>query len=120
MINWTTLLSSVAAGLLLSACGNGEKATATSETVDPNVIAYPLDTCIVADKKLGSMGKPHEFVHKGRQFKYCCIGCDDKFQKNTDKYIKKFDDAIASNKAADGKPAESTDTTANDNSESGN
>ena len=59
MIKWTTLLSSVAAGLLLTACGDGEKAAATSEAVDPNVIAYPLDTCIVADKKLGSMGKPY-------------------------------------------------------------
>ena len=79
---------------------------ATSEAVDPNVIAYPLDTCIVADKKLGSMGKPHVFVHEGRQFKYCCEGCDDEFQANTDKYIKKFDDAVAAKKAAEAKPAE--------------
>lgn len=112
MIKWTTLLSSVAAGLLLTACGNGEKAAATSEAVDPNVIAYPLDTCIVADKKLGSMGKPHVFVHEGRQFKYCCEGCDDEFQANTDKYIKKFDDAVAAKKAA-----EATDTTANETEE---
>ena len=117
MIKWTTLLSSVAAGLLLTACGNGEKAAATSEAVDPNVIAYPLDTCIVADKKLGSMGKPHVFVHEGRQFKYCCEGCDDEFQANTDKYIKKFDDAVAAKKAAEAKPAGATDTTANETEE---
>ena len=120
MIKWTTLLSSVAAGLLLTACGDGEKAAATSEAVDPNVIAYPLDTCIVADKKLGSMGKPYVFVHEGRQFKYCCKGCDDEFQANTDKYIKKFDDAVAANKAAEAKPAEAADTTAKETDESAN
>ena len=118
MIKWTTLLSSVAAGLLLTACGDGEKAASTSEAVDPNVIAYPLDACIVADKKLGSMGKPYVFVHEGRQFKYCCKGCDDEFQANTDKYIKKFDDAVAANKAAEAKPAEAADTTANETDES--
>lgn len=109
MTNLKTILSSVAAGLLLTGCGDGEKAAATSEAVDPNVIAYPLDTCIVADKKLGSMGKPHVFVHEGRQFKYCCIGCDDEFKANTDKYIKKFDDAVASNKKA-----KAADTTASE------
>ena len=114
MNNLTAILSSVAAGLLLTGCGDGEKAAATSEAVDPNVIAYPLDTCIVADKKLGSMGKPHVFVHEGRQFKYCCIGCDDEFKANTDKYIKKFDDAVAANKKAEAKPSEAADTTASE------
>ena len=89
----TTILSGIAAGILFAGCGSGQK------TADPNVIAYPLDTCLVADKKLGSMGKPHTFVHEGRQIKYCCIGCDDEFQANTAKYLKKFDDAVAANAA---------------------
>ena len=58
------------------------------------------------------------FVHEGRQFKYCCKGCDDEFQANTDKYIKKFDDAVAANKAAEAKPAEAADTTAKETDES--
>ena len=65
------------------------------------MIAFPLDTCLVADKKLGSMGKPHTFVHEGREIKFCCAGCDDEFKANTAKYIKKFDDAVASKKAAE-------------------
>ena len=95
----TTILSGIAAGILFAGCG------------DPNVIAYPLDTCLVADKKLGSMGKPHTFVHEGREIKFCCVGCDDEFKTNTAKYIKKFDDAVASKKAAEAKPAEAASDT---------
>ena len=102
----TTILSGIAAGILFAGCGSGRKAAATSKAADPNVIAFPLDTCLVADKKLGSMGKPHTFVHEGREIKFCCAGCDDEFKANTAKYIKKFDDAVASKKAAETKPAE--------------
>ena len=101
----TTILSGIAAGILFAGCGSGQK------TADPNVIAYPLDTCLVADKKLGSMGKPHTFVHEGREIKFCCVGCDDEFKTNTAKYIKKFDDAVASKKAAETKPAEAASDT---------
>ena len=101
----TTILSGIAAGILFAGCGSGQK------TADPNVIAYPLDTCLVADKKLGSMGKPHKFVHEGREIKFCCVGCDDEFKTNTAKYIKKFDDAVASKKAAEAKPAEAASDT---------
>ena len=108
MKKWTTILSGIAAGFLFAGCGVGEKAAATSDAVDPNVIAFPLDTCLVADKKLGSMGEPHTFVHEGREIKFCCEGCDDEFKANTAKYIKKFDDAVAAKKAAEAKPADAT------------
>ena len=108
MKKWTTILSGIAAGFLFAGCGGGEKAAATSDAVDPNVIAFPLDTCLVADKKLGSMGEPHTFVHEGREIKFCCEGCDDEFKTNTAKYIKKFDDAVAAKKAAEAKPADAT------------
>ena len=108
MKKWTTILSGIAAGFLFAGCGGGEKAAATSDAADPNVIAYPLDTCLVADKKLGSMGEPHTFVHEGREIKFCCEGCDDEFKANTAKYIKKFDDAVAAKKAAEAKPADAT------------
>jgi len=96
----TTILSGIAAGILFAGCGSGQKAAATSKAADSNVIAFPLDTCLVADKKLGSMGKPHTFVHEGREIKFCCEGCDDEFNANTAKYIKKFDDAVAAKKAS--------------------
>ena len=101
----TTILSGIAAGILFAGCGSGQKAA------DPNVIASPLDTCRVADKKRGSTGKPHTFGHEGREIKFCCVGCDDEFKTNTAKYIKKFDDAVASKKAAEAKPAEAASDT---------
>ena len=93
-----TLISATA----LMSCG-GANTDANETTGTP----YPLETCLVADKKLGSMGKPHTFVHEGRQIKYCCIGCDDEFQANTAKYLKKFDDAVAANAAGNAAAAKS-------------
>ena len=108
MKKWTTILSGIAAGFLFAGCGGGEKAAATSDAVDSNVIAYPLDICLVGDKKLGSMGKPHTFVHEGREIKFGGEGCDEEFKADTAKYLKKFDDAIAAKKAAEAKPADAT------------
>jgi hypothetical protein len=107
MKNWTTILSGVAAGVLTAGCNGGDETGAGTAALDPSVTPYPLETCLVADKKLGSMGKPHEFVHEGRQIKYCCIGCDDEFKANTAKYLKKFDDAVAANTAGNAADANS-------------
>jgi len=105
MKKWTTLLSCIATGFIFAGCGGGEE-LATSAAGDPNVIAYPLETCLVGDSNLGSMGKPHAFVHEGREIKFCCEGCNDDFKADTAKYIKKFDDAVAAKKAAEAKPAD--------------
>jgi phage shock protein E len=52
--------------------------------------AYPLEVCIVAGKKLGSMGKPVTLVYKGQEVKFCCKGCIGKFKKNQEKYLVKL------------------------------
>jgi phage shock protein E len=52
--------------------------------------AYPLEVCIVAGKKLGSMGKPVTLVYKGQEVKFCCKGCIGKFKKNPEKYLVKL------------------------------
>ena len=91
------ILISFAASLLLMGCGGTGETSAIPEAADPNVIAYPLDTCLVGGKKLGSMGEPHTFVYEGRQIKFCCEGCDDEFKSDTEKYIKIFDSAVAAN-----------------------
>lgn len=54
---------------------------------------YPLDTCIVADEKLGSMGDPYVFTHEGREVKLCCKGCLKDFKKESAKYVKKMEEA---------------------------
>ena len=51
---------------------------------------YPLKVCIVAGKKLGSMGKPVTIIYKGLEIKFCCKGCIGKFKKNPEKYLAKL------------------------------
>lgn len=48
---------------------------------------YPLDTCVVSGKKLGSMGDPEVIDHNGTTVKFCCHGCEDSFAEDPRKYI---------------------------------
>lgn len=54
---------------------------------------YKLDTCLVSDEKLGEMGDPFVFVHKGQEVKLCCKSCQKDFKKATAKYMKKLEKA---------------------------
>ena len=60
---------------------------------------YPLDTCVVEDSKLDSMGKPYVFQYKGREVRFCCKGCKKGFLKNPEMYLKKIDDAAKAKQA---------------------
>ena len=51
---------------------------------------YPLDTCLVSGKKLGSMGDPYVINHEGQQIQFCCDGCEPSFKKNPAKYLAKL------------------------------
>lgn len=55
-----------------------------------STIPYPLNTCIVTNNKLGSMGKPITKVYKNQEVKFCCKPCVSKFEKNPEKYLKKI------------------------------
>jgi len=54
---------------------------------------YPLKTCVVTGKKLGSMGDPHEIVVAGRLVRLCCKGCVETLTKAPAGYIAKLDAA---------------------------
>lgn len=54
---------------------------------------YPLDTCLVSDEKLGSMGKPYVLIYEGQEIKLCCKGCEKGFKKEPAKYMKKLEAA---------------------------
>ena len=43
----------------------------SSRADEPKPKPYPLDTCLVCDMKLGSMGGPYVFVYKGQEIKVC-------------------------------------------------
>jgi hypothetical protein len=67
--------------------------------------AYPLDTCIVSDEKLGADPdmKPYVFTHGDQEFKLCCKSCKKDFDKEPGKFISKLAKADKG-KADKGKP----------------
>lgn len=73
-----------------------------SETALPNYVAapYPMQTCVVAGDKLGSMGKPTSLVHEGREVKFCCAACEPKFKADPEKYLAKIDAAVVEQQLA--------------------
>jgi YHS domain-containing protein len=79
-----------AIAIVFSACG--EKKTSLGD--------YPLDTCVVAGKKLGSMGEPFLHVHEGQKVYFCCGGCKETFDEDPKKYLAKIEAAKAARKAA--------------------
>jgi YHS domain-containing protein len=79
----------------------GNNAVTNSASAPTNASAarpYPLNTCLVDDMKLGSMGDPYVLVYQGQEIKFCCANCKPEFLKNPDKYLKKIADAQSSQK----------------------
>jgi hypothetical protein len=72
---------------------NKAKVLAKVEAAAKKVKAYPLDTCLVTGEKLGGMGDPYVFVHKGQEIKLCCKGCLKDFNKDKATYLKKLETA---------------------------
>lgn len=60
---------------------------------------YPLDVCLVSGEKLGEMGPPVDRVYDNQLVRFCCNSCIDKFEKNTDQYMKKLHAARAAHPA---------------------
>ena len=75
------LLSILTAGLFLAGC----------ETVTVAGKPYPLQTCIVSENDLGSMGRPARLVHRGQEVKFCCKPCIKKFHRDPAKYLKRIE-----------------------------
>ncbi|MEZ6013653.1 MAG: hypothetical protein R3F49_00945 [Planctomycetota bacterium] len=80
-----SLLTRAASALLfltLSAC-------ASTKGGDPSR-SYPLDTCIVTDNALGSMGDPITRVYNGQEIKFCCQPCVEEFEADPDAFLAKL------------------------------
>ena len=75
--------------LLLAACAH---------TGIGSVKPYPLDVCLVTGNSLGSMGDPVSIVYEGQELKFCCQPCVKKFRANPEKYLKKLNDTVNSEK----------------------
>ena len=68
---------------------------AADQKKDAKPKPYTLKTCIVSGEKLGEMGKPVEYVHEGREIKFCCKDCIKDFKKDPAKFVKKIEEAEA-------------------------
>ena len=85
------------AGLLVAVVALGPMTLLGAEKKE-KAKAYPLKTCLVSDEKLGDMGEPYKFEHKGQEIKLCCKSCLKDFNKNPDKFLKKLKEAEAKKK----------------------
>ena len=79
------LIIACAVAIAFSACGEKKL----------NLGDYPLDTCVVAGKKLGSMGEPYAFEFEGKKVYFCCEGCKEDFNADPKKYLAKIEAAKA-------------------------
>ncbi len=73
--------------------------------IDEAIIAqqsekYPLETCAVAGQPLGDMGDVINYVHNNRLVKFCCSGCEKKFEADPAAFIAKLDEAVIAQQSA--------------------
>ncbi|MES2659711.1 MAG: hypothetical protein V4689_13925 [Verrucomicrobiota bacterium] len=89
-------LSAALLSLALLACAAPDAAQTTPAPVPvaaktkATIKPYPLDTCIVTDNELDSMGGEITKVYDGQQIKFCCKPCVKKFEANKPKYLAKL------------------------------
>ena len=62
---------------------------------DAQRAAYPLDTCPITKKKLGSMGEPAEMTLAGRLVRLCCPPCEPKVRARAWETLQALDKARA-------------------------
>lgn len=55
---------------------------------------YPLKTCLVSGKELGSMGEPRQLLYRNRLVLLCCEKCEAKFGENAGKFVADLDAAV--------------------------
>jgi len=83
------ILLSLPLALALASCSKPSSGESSRKS-EPSGDDYPLSTCVVSGKELGSMGKPVVMVHHGTVVKLCCKGCIPEFKKDIDAFIAKL------------------------------
>ena len=86
------LIALFSATIVVSSCSKESTEQVSKKPVSENSaeVEYPLDICVVSGKKLGSMGEPYTYEHKGTKVKVCCKHCLPKFEKEPAKYLSKL------------------------------
>ncbi|GIK18476.1 MAG: hypothetical protein DYG93_11725 [Leptolyngbya sp. PLA2] len=75
---------------------NAEKQPETGAAADaePWTDLYTLGTCPISGRKLGSMGDPVVKRYDGREVRFCCSGCIERFEADPAAAWKKVDEAM--------------------------
>jgi len=60
--------------------------------------ALPLETCVVNGDKFSEHHAPIMVTYKGRSMFVCCKGCKHKFDKDPEKYLKLWEEALKAQK----------------------
>ncbi|KAA0216091.1 MAG: YHS domain-containing protein [Leptolyngbya sp. PLA3] len=60
---------------------------------------FTLTTCPVAGHEIDHEGEPVVYVHEGREVKFCCEDCLEKFQADPDQYLAKIDEQMIEQQA---------------------
>ncbi len=58
---------------------------------------YTLDTCPISGMKLDTMGEAFVKVYDGREVRFCCDGCPEKFEADMEAGFKKIDAMMVEN-----------------------
>ncbi|MFN0125997.1 MAG: hypothetical protein ACKV19_04855 [Verrucomicrobiales bacterium] len=85
----STTLSLLALSLIaawLPSCASTDASTPGGASVKP----YPLNTCIVSDNELGSMGPVITKVYQNQEVKFCCKPCIKEFDAEPAKFLAKL------------------------------
>jgi len=90
-----------AAAILAALLALADTAPAAAEAAAQDTAAqeqpkdtYPLTICPISGEKLGEMGPPAVRVYDGREVRFCCSGCFDKFEEDLGASLKKMDQMI--------------------------
>ncbi|MSR41651.1 MAG: hypothetical protein EXS10_07090 [Phycisphaerales bacterium] len=92
------LSTTLALGACATAGSTSSKDAAVSSSASPStsgVKKYPLDTCIVTDNALGSMGDPIVIVYDGQEVAFCCKPCVKLFEANPQQFLAKLPPAAS-------------------------
>lgn len=90
---------------VLSLLGTAFAADANSAEPKRKIKSYPLDTCVVTENDLDSMGGAVTRVHEGQEVKFCCRACIRKFEKDPKKYLLRMERAVADEAKVESKSA---------------
>lgn len=64
------------------------------QLVEQQVARYPLETCVVSGRELGSMGEPVDLIHGNRLVRLCCPACEEGFEDDAEAHLQRLDEAV--------------------------